>query len=65
IYVTNFISMNYGCCLNDLGGLFNSSIMRQAEICVRIDAGFDDGKISLRYLVIIIRRGFTTMNNKS
>ena len=57
--------MNYDCCLNDLGGLFNSWIMRQAEICVRIDAGFDDGKISLRYLVIIIRRGFTTMNNKS
>lgn len=57
--------MNYDCCLNDLGGLFNSWIMRQAEICVRIDAGFDDGKISLRYLAIIIRRGFTTMNNKS
>jgi hypothetical protein len=57
--------MNYGCCLNDLGGLFNSWVITQAEIRVRIDAGFDDGKISLRYLAIILRRGFTTMNNKS
>ncbi|HFZ0442213.1 TPA: hypothetical protein ACIJOI_005270, partial [Raoultella ornithinolytica] len=48
-HVINLIIINYECHLNDLGGLFNSRIMRDAAMCVRIYTGFEDGEISLRY----------------